>query len=312
MIDWCNMSLRTNERADEPKGTVHTTTTATAEELQSSPLPPSRPAIVVEPSRSWAALDLPDLWAHRELLYFMIWRDLKVRFKQTLLGAAWVIIQPFFMMLIFTLFFGILVRVPSEGVPYPLFVYSGLFLWTFFSNAVVNTTGSVIGSSSLITKIYFPRMIIPIATVGARLVDLAMTFLILIGLAFYYGAAPTWRVVMIPMLIVMIALLALGVGTCASALNVKYRDVGVALPVLIQFWFFASPIIYPASLVPANWQWLYALNPMVGIVENFRAALLGLGFNRTALAISAVSTLAVLVCSVYVFRRVEKSFADII
>ncbi len=306
------MSLHTNERADEPKGTIHTTPTATTEELQSSPLPPSRPAVVIEPSRSWAALDLPDLWAHRELLYFLIWRDLKIRYKQTLLGATWVVIQPFFMMLIFTLFFGILVRVPSEGVPYPLFVYTGLFVWTFFSNAVTNSSGSVIASSNLINKVYFPRMIIPVATVGARLVDLAITFLILIGLMVYYRAMPTWNIVMVPVLILMITLLAVGVGMLTSALNAKYRDVGLALSVLMQFWFYASPIIYPVSLVPANWQWLYNLNPIAAIVGNFRAALFGWEFNWTVLAVSTVIILAVLVYSVYVFRQAEKSFADLL
>ena len=284
---------------------------ATTEELQPSSWP-NKPLVVIEPGGSWAALDLRDLWAHRELLYFLIWRELKVRYKQTLLGATWVIVQPLFMMLIFTLFFGLLVRVPSDGIPYPLFVYSGLFLWTFFSNAVTSTTGSVVASSNLITKIYFPRLLIPISMIGARLVDVTITFPILIGLTAYYGGALTWSVLMLPVLIAMVALLALGIGTWASALNVKYRDVGVALPVLMQFWMFASPIIYPASLVPPNWQWLYFFNPLAAIVENFRAALFGLEFNWSALAISAVTILTILVCSTYTFRRVEKSFADII
>jgi lipopolysaccharide transport system permease protein len=215
-------------------------------------------------------------------------------------------------MLIFTLFFGMLVRVPSDGIPYPLFVYAGLCLWLFFSNAVFSSSGSVLENAGLITKIYFPRIILPIATIGARLVDLGITFLLLIGLAVYYGVEPTWGIAMLPVPILVIALLALGVGMLTSALIVKYRDVGVVLGVLMQFWLFASPIIYPTSLVPTNWQWLYALNPIVGIVENLRAALLGLEFNWTALAISATITLAVLVCSTYTFRRIEKNFADII
>ncbi len=305
------MSLNAGERADEPKGAVHSASAATAEGL-GSPLPPSEPLIVIEPSRSWATPDLRDLWAHRELLYFLIWRELKVRYKQTLLGATWVIIQPLFMMLIFTLFFGMLVRVPSDGIPYPLFVYAGLFLWIFFSNTVLNSSGSVLASSNLITKIYFPRLLIPTSIVGARLVDVAITFLLLIGLAAYYEVALTWSVVMLPILIAMVVLLALGIGTLTSALNVKYRDVGVGLPVLMQFWLFASPIIYPVSLVPTNWQWLYLLNPVAAIVENFRAALFGLEFNWWALAISAITILTILVCSTYIFRRVEKSFADII
>ena len=303
--------MNSDERADEPKGAVHTASAATTEELQPSPWP-SEPLLVIEPRGSWATLDLHDLWAHRELLYFLIWRDLKLRYKQTLLGASWVIIQPFFMMLIFTLFFGVLVRIPSDDIPYPIFVYAGLFLWTFFLNAVMSSSGSVVASSNLITKIYFPRLLIPISTVGARLVDIAITFLILIGLASYYEVALRWSLVVLPILIAMVALLALGVGTWTSALNVRYRDVSVALPVLMQFWMFASPIIYPVSLVPTNWQWLYFLNPVAAIVENFRAALFGLEFNWSALAISAVTILIILVCSTYTFRRVEKSFADII
>jgi lipopolysaccharide transport system permease protein len=305
------MGLSTGKREDELKDSVHSTPAATAERLRPS-LPPDEPLVVIEPSRSWAALDLYSLWSHRELLYFLIWRELKVRYKQTLLGASWVIIQPFFMMLIFTLFFGMLVRVPSDGIPYPLFVYAGLFLWTFLSNTVMNSSLSVVVSADLITKVYFPRLLIPISMVGARLVDLVITFLILLGLAAYYGVEPRWSVLMLPVLIAMVALLALGIGTWASALNVKYRDVGVALPVLLQFWMFASPIIYPVSLVPPNWQWLYFLNPVAAIVENFRAALLGLEFNWSALAISAIIILATLVYSAYAFRRVEKSFADII
>jgi lipopolysaccharide transport system permease protein len=306
------MSLNTGERADEPKGAVHSASAATAEGL-GSPLSPSESLIVIEPSRSWATPDLRALWAHRELLYFLIWRDLKVRYRQTLLGAAtWIIIQPFLMMLIFTLFFGLLVRVPSDGIPYPVFVYAGLFLWTFFSNTVISSSGSIVGNSNLITKVYFPRLLIPLSTVGGRLVDLAITFLIIIGLTAYYEVALTWSVVMIPVLIAMVALLALGIGTLVSAWNVKYRDVNAALPVLVQFWFFASPIIYPASLVPTNWQWLYFLNPMAVIVENFRAALFGLEFNWSALGISVITILTILVCSAYAFRRVEKSFADII
>lgn len=299
------------KKIDEPKGDVHVTSTVTEEPQTSSS--PSKPLVVIEPSRrSWAATDLRDLWVHRELLYFLIWRDLKVRYKQTLLGATWIVIQPILMVLIFTLIFSMLVRVPSDGIPYPLFFYAGLLLWLFFSNAVLNSSSSVTANSNLITKVYFPRIILPAASIGARVVDLAITFLILIGLTAYYGVMPTSSVVMLPVLLVMITLLALGIGTLASALNVKYRDVGVALATLMQFWMYASPIIYPMSLVPANWQWLYALNPLVGIIENFRAALLGREFNWTALAVSAVFILAVLVYSAYIFRQAEKSFADII
>jgi lipopolysaccharide transport system permease protein len=304
------MGWNTAERADERRGRVYGASAVAGELRPSSP--PSKPLLVIEPSGSWARLNLRDVWEHRELLSFLIWRELKVRYKHTLLGAIWVIIQPFFMALIFTLFFGILVRVPSDGVPYPLFVYAGFFLWAFFSNAVIGSSSSVIANSNLITKIYFPRMLIPLAIVGARLVDFVIAFLVLVGLTAYYEVAPTQNILVLPVLIAMTMLLALGVGMLTSALNVKYRDVGVALPVLMQFWMFASPIIYPMSLVPPAWQWLYALNPLVGIIENFRAAMFGLPFNWTALTVSAVAALAMPVCSAYIFRRVEKSFADII
>ena len=212
---------------------------------------PDQPLISIRPSRTWVALNLRDLWAYRELLFFLTWRDVQVRYKQTVLGVAWAIIQPLATMLIFTLFFGKLAGMPSEDIPYPLFAYAGLLPWTFFSNAVTSSGNSLVGSSNLITKVYFPRMIIPGAAVGAGLVDFAIAFALLAGLMAYYHVAVTWSILMLPVLVALTTLLALGVGMWMSALNVKYRDIRYALPFLIQLWMFASPIIYPASIVPA-------------------------------------------------------------
>ena len=273
---------------------------------------PNEPLVLIEPSNSGISLHLGDVWAYRELLYFLIWRDLKVRYKQTVLGAGWVVMQPLLTTVIFTVFLGKLARVPSDGLPYPLFVYAGLLPWTFFSGAVLSSGNSLVGSAHLITKVYFPRTIIPVAAVGARLVDFVISFTIVIGMMIYYSVPLTWGMAMLPVLIALITLLALGLSMWLSALNVRFRDVGVALPVLIQLWMFASPIVYPLSLVPEGWRKVYALNPMVGLIEGFRAALLGQGGDWTALAISSAITLALLVYSAYAFRRMEKSFADII
>lgn len=271
------------------------------------------PLIRIRPSRRWVALNLRVLWAYRELLYFLTWRDIKVRYKQTLLGASWAIIQPLSTMLLFTLFFGKLAKIPSDGIPYPIFAYAGLLPWTFFSNAVTNSGNSLVGSSNLITKVYFPRMIIPGAAVGAGLVDFAIAFVVLGGLMIYYGVALTWSLLALPLLIALTALLALGVGLWMSALNVKFRDIRYALPFLIQLWMFASPIIYPASLMPQKWRWVLWINPLTGIIEGFRASLLGrTPFNWTSITISVAITLGVLVSSAYEFRRMERTFADIV
>jgi lipopolysaccharide transport system permease protein len=273
---------------------------------------PDWPVVSIRPSRKWAALNLGDLWAYRELLYFLTWRDVKVRYKQTVLGAAWAIIQPLFTMLIFTLFFGRFAGVPSDGVPYPLFAYAGLLPWIFFSNAVTNSGNSLVGSANLITKVYFPRMIIPGAAVAAGLVDFAIAFGILIVLMIYYRIAFTWSLLMLPALVLLTALLALGVGMWLSALNVKYRDIRYALPFAIQLWLFASPIIYPLTIVPARWKWLLHLNPLTGIIEGYRASLFNRDFDWMALGLSAVITLGLLAYAAYTFRRMEKSFADIV
>jgi lipopolysaccharide transport system permease protein len=256
-------------------------------------------------------IGLRELWAYRELIYFMIWRDVKIRYKQTLLGVTWAIIQPLFTMLIFTIFFGRLAGVPSDNLPYPIFAYAGLLPWTFFTNAVTASGNSLVGSSNLITKVYFPRMIIPAASVGAGLVDFAIAFLVFIPMMIYFGIRPTWQLLMLIPLLGIATLLALGVGMWMSALNVKYRDIRYALPFLMQLWMFVSPIIYPASLLK-NWRWLLAINPLTGIIEGFRSALLGRPFDWSAIAISTLITIATLVFATYSFRRMEKRFADIV
>ena len=274
---------------------------------------PTQPLIRIRPSKGWVALQLRDLWVYRELLYFLTWRDIKVRYKQTILGATWAIMQPLFTMLLFTLFFGKLGHIPSDGVPYPIFAYAGLLPWTFFSNAVTNSGNSLVGSANLITKVYFPRMIIPGAAVLAGLVDLAIAFLILVGLMFYYRVALSWSLLAVPFLVALTSLLAIGVGMWASALNVKYRDIRYALPFLIQLWMFFSPVIYPVSLMPQKWRWVLWLNPLSGIIEGFRSSLFGVNqFDWTALSISIAITLGILVYSAYSFRRMERVFADIV
>ena len=267
------------------------------------------PLFVVDADKISIGISPKDLWVHRELLYFLTWRDVKVRYKQTLLGATWALLQPLLLMLIFTFVFGRLVGVRSEGVPYPLFAYAGLLPWTFFTNAVTNSGNSLIGNTNLIKKVYFPRIIIPTAAVAAGLVDLGIGFLLLIALMFYYGVGLHLSLLLVPLLIVLLTLLALGVGMWMSALNVKYRDVRYALPFLMQVWLFASPVIYP---VPERWRWLLALNPMTGIVQGFRAAFFGQPVDWGTLALSAVITLLILVYSTFTFSRMERSFADVI
>jgi lipopolysaccharide transport system permease protein len=273
---------------------------------------PEKPIVVIEPSKAWVALDLRDLWHYRDLLYILMMRDIKVRYKQTALGAAWAIIQPLFTMLIFTLFFGRLAGMPSDGIPYPLFAYAGLLPWTFFSNSITNSGNSLVGSSNLITKVYFPRMIIPTAAVGSGLLDFLIAFVLLVALMFYYGAGLSINILMLPVLIILTSLLAIGVGMWMSALNVKYRDIRYALPFLVQLGLFATPIIYPASLVPEKWRWLLWLNPVAGQIEAYRSAFFGRPFDWLALGISTALTLVILFYAAFMFKRMEKSFADII
>lgn len=274
---------------------------------------PDKPLVVIKAAKPWGAIDFRDLWAHRELLYFLVWRDVKVRYKQTLLGVAWVVVQPLVTTLIFTVFFGILARVPSEGVPYPVFAFAGLLPWIFFSNAVTQSSNSLVGSAHLITKVYFPRIIIPTAAVGAGLLDFAISLGVLGGLMAYYGIAPTWSFLAILPLLLLLTLFALGVGMWLSALNVKYRDVRHLLPFVLQVWMFASPIIYPPTFVPERWRWVLKFNPMTGIIDGFRAAIFReKPFDRVSLAVSALITVMLLLSAAYAFKRMEKNFADIV
>jgi lipopolysaccharide transport system permease protein len=277
-----------------------------------SPQLPAEPLVTITPPRSWLNFGLGELWAHRELLYFLAWRDLKVRYKQAVLGIAWVLIQPLMLTLIFTVFLGMLARVPSDGVPYPLLIYVGLLPWTFFSSSVNTSGNSLVANSNLITKVYFPRLIVPSASVLARLVDFGIAFLILAGMMIFYRVPLNVKLLALPALVTLTTLLALGFGMLISALNVKYRDVGIMLPVLLQLWMYVSPVLYSTSLVPGNWRWLYSLNPLVGIIDGFRSAVLGRPFDLPSLAVSAVFTTALLLFALYFFRRVERSFADVI
>ena len=274
--------------------------------------PSEEPLTTIEPSGAWSALNLREFWAYRELLYFLIWRDVKIRYKQTALGAAWAIIQPLFTMLIFTLIFSRVAGIKSDGFPYPIFAYAALLPWTFFANAVTTSGNSLVTSAHLITKVYFPRPLVPAAAVGAAFVDFAVGFVMLIPLMFYYHVRVSWNLLLLPLPIILTLLLALGIGMWLSALNVKYRDVRCAVPFMMQIWMFLSPIAYPSSVVPKRWQLLYSLNPMTGTVDGFRSALLGQPFKWASLLISAAITLGLLLYSSLAFRRVEKSFADII
>jgi lipopolysaccharide transport system permease protein len=279
---------------------------------ETAPLP-VKPVVTIESTGSFSP-NLRHLWAYRELLYFLTWRDVKVRYKQTALGVAWAILQPLSTMLIFTLLFGRLAGIGSRtgGIPYPIFAYAGLLPWIFFSNSINNSGNSVVSSAHLITKVYFPRIIIPSAAVAAGLVDFAISFAIMAALMVYYRVALTFYMLMLPPLILLITALALAVGMWLAALNVKYRDVRFALPFLIQLWMFVSPVIYPLTFVPERWHWLLLFNPLTGIIEGFRASLFGNPFNWNGLAISTAMTLALMVYSAYNFRRMEKRFADIV
>ena len=272
----------------------------------------TEPLVVIQPTGNWRLVSLKDLWAYRELLFFLTWRDVKVRYKQTALGATWAILQPLFMMIIFTIFFGRLAGVNTGSIPYPLFALAGLVPWTFFSNAITASGNSLVGSSNLITKVYFPRLIVPAAAMLAGLVDFALAFVLFCVLMIYYGVAPTAHILFLPVLILLTALFALGVGTWMAALNVKYRDVRFALPFLIQLWLFVSSVILPSSALGPKWRWILMFNPMSGIIEGYRSALFGLPFDWTAIGIAAAITVVVLFYAIFSFGRVERSFADII
>ncbi len=277
-----------------------------------APQLPDEPLFVVEARKSGVGINLKELWAHRELLYFLVWRDVKIRYKQTLLGAAWAIIQPLLTMLVFTFIFGKVAKIDSNGIPYPVFAYAALLPWTFFANAITNSGNSIVGSAHLITKVYFPRPIIPMASVCAGLVDLAVAFPMLVVLMFYYHTGITLNALFLVPLALLTTLLAIAVGMWISAINVKYRDVKFAMPFVVQIWMYLSPVAYPSSVVPAKWQTIYSLNPFVGIIDGYRAALFGRAFDWKALAVSLVVTMGFLAYASRQFRKMEKGFADII
>ena len=268
---------------------------------------------IISPSKGWVSLKLDELWEYRELLYFLTWRDIKVRYKQTVLGAAWAIIQPFFTMVVFSLFFGKLAKMPSDGIPYPLFSFAALVPWAFFANGLSQSSNSLVGSAHLITKVYFPRLVVPISSVISGILDFALSFIVLLGMALYYGIIPTFNIIWLPFLLLLALVTALGVGMWFSALNVQFRDVRYILPFMTQFWMFATPIVYPSSLLPEPWRTVYALNPMVGVVEGFRWALLG---TQTApgpiIIVSSFASIAILIGGAFYFRRMEKTFADLV
>lgn len=271
------------------------------------------PSIVIRPSRGWVPLKLADLWEFRELLYFLVWRDIKVRYKQTVLGAAWAIIQPFFTMVVFSVFFGRLAKMPSDGIPYPIFTYCALLPWQLFAHALGESGNSLVANERLITKVYFPRLVIPLSAVLAGLVDFAIAFGVLLAMMVYYGIFPTAAVAALPFLLLLLLGTALGVGLWLSALNVQYRDVRYTIPFLTHFWLFATPVAYPASLVPESWRPLVGLNPVAGVVEGFRWALLGTANPPgSMLLVSSAMVIGLLLGGLYYFRRMERIFADLV
>lgn len=288
--------------------------TATVRLPESLPFPENRAEehVHIEPYHGTIPLNLKEFWRYRELLYFLVWRDIKVRYKQTLLGAAWAIIQPFFTMVVFSIFFGRMAQMASNGYPYPIFSYTALLPWTYFSGALSLAANSLVGSGGLITKVYFPRLIVPVSSVLSGLVDFAFAFLVLIGMMVFYGYAPTVYTILLPLFLLLALVTALGVGLWFAALNVKYRDVRYLIPFLTQFWLFATPVVYPSSLLEQPWRTLYGLNPMVGVVEGFRWALLGDRPPELMILVSAIVSILLLISGVYYFRRTEDTFADLI
>jgi lipopolysaccharide transport system permease protein len=271
------------------------------------------PTLRIAASKGWVPLRLRELWEYRELLYFLVWRDIKVRYKQTALGASWAVIQPFFTMVVFSLFFGHLGKIPSDGIPYPIFAFSALVPWTFFANGLGQSSNSLVGSGSLISKVYFPRLIIPLASVFSGIVDFAIAFLVMLAMMLYYGLVPSLNVIWLPLFLLLALVTSLGVGLWLSALNVEYRDVRYVVPFITQFWLLATPIAYPSSLLHEPWRTIYGLNPMVGVVEGFRWALLrSNSAPGPMIAVSSAAALVILITGAFYFRRMEKTFADIV
>ena len=274
--------------------------------------PVGKPLISIEPQRGWVSLELTDLWRYRELLLLLTWRDIKVRYAQTVLGAAWAIIQPLLTMVIFSIIFGQLAQLPSDDIPYPIFTYTALLPWQLFAFSLTNSSNSLVGSQSLISKVYFPRLIIPIASVLPALVDFAVSFLVLIGMLFYYNIPLTPRILVLPLFLLLAVVTALAVGLWLSALNVEYRDIRYVVPFLTLFWQYATPVAYSSSLIPEKWRLIYGLNPMTGVVEGFRWALLGSGRVDGMIWVSVGIIFLILISGLAYFKRMEATFADVI
>jgi lipopolysaccharide transport system permease protein len=288
-------------------------TTMTQTGVREKAMEGAMPRVVIEPPRGWFDLNFAEMWAYRELLYFFVWRDIKVRYKQTVIGAGWAILQPFATMVVFSLFFGKLAKLPPAGIPYPIFFYCALLPWTYFAGALSGATSTVVENQRLITKVYFPRILLPLASVISGLVDFAIAFVLLIAMAFYYGIAPTAAALLLPAFLLLAILTALAAGLWLSALNAIYRDVRYVMPFLVQFWMFASPVAYPSTLVPERWRWIYGLNPMAGVIEGFRWAITGQGQAPGALIfVSAAVVVVMLVGGLLYFRRMEGTVADVV
>lgn len=270
------------------------------------------PVIVIRPMKGWVPVDLRELWDYRELLYSFITRDIKVRYKQTALGAAWAVIQPLFMMIVFTLAFGKLAKIPSEGLPYPLFSYAALLPWTLFAEGITRSTNSMISNAGIMTKVYYPRLIMPVAGVLSPLIDFIIAFIILLGMMLYYGFLPNANILFLPVFLVLGLATSLGVGLWLSALNVQYRDFQYTVPFLIQLWLFASPVVYPSSLLPEPYRMIFGLNPMAGVIEGFRWALLGTAPPSALIVVSALMVTIILISGAFYFKRMEKIFADVV
>ncbi len=270
------------------------------------------PHIRIRPSTGWSALKLRELWEYRELLFFLTWRDVKVRYQQTVLGAAWAILQPVMTMVVFSLFFGKLAKVPSDGIPYPIFSYVALVPWTFFATGLTQASAGMVTQANLIKKVYFPRLAIPISRIMAGLVDFALAFIVLLGMMLFMGLTPTVNIIWLPLFLLLAVVTSLGVGLWLTAMHVQFRDIAYTVPFLTQLWMFATPVAYPSSLLPEPWQTLYGLNPMAGVVEGFRWALLGAGgAPKPIILVSALVAVGLLVSGTYYFRRMERTFADV-
>jgi len=281
--------------------------------IETQPEDRSIPITQVRPTKGWAGLNLSELWRYRELVYFLIWRDIKVRYKQTLLGAAWAIIQPFFTMVVFSIFFGKLAKMPSDDIPYPIFAYTALLPWQLFEGGIRKAGTSLVAGRNLITKVYFPRLAVPISSVISGLVDFALAFVVLLGMMWFYGYSPTNAIWFTPLLLTLALTTAMGTGLWLSALNVEYRDVGYLIPFILRVWFFLTPITYSASIVPEAYQMLYALNPMTGVVQGFRWAMLGVGSSPSIIFLaSTAASFALLISGALYFRRMERTFADVV